>query len=1522
MGYSPALLELFAGLNSYQVDAVNFGAGMLCLVGVPGSGKTRTVVARIARLIEDGLQPDGILAMTFTRAAALEMTERLQQLGIQGARVGTIHSVCRQIAAGETSLLGYGGLDERDKLRLELKKLLGEYRRKGIVAEYGPDFEGIVRYIEHCKATGPCYIDGDPFGMNTLADGHLRDVANARSSEAGVSPKALYNLYIDLERRRSSLNLYNFDDMLLWAWHALVASPEARGRWRNRWSVVIVDETQDSSPVQWDVARLLSGLESCVPDIAGLPNGPTRDDSPHNLMVAGDSSQCLDGATPISCADGMTEPIQRIRAGIKVWASVGGKPELREVTRVASTVKERHARVFLEDGRVIDGSADHPVFAAIPDLGSLFYVYLMWRADMGFRLGTSHGAAGLRKNALVCRGIGEGADGMWLLEAHKTKAAAALREAELSLRYQIPTVPFHAVGRGMRMGQPEVEQMFAAFGRNGSRLLEEFGIPDSPLWMPHSVGGRRAIVNVVVGGRTHAAEVSVESLLLHPFIGRSIRSARVTAGRSARVTAGRRSTGRIRRQFDDGAEAHAFADGLRGELQRLLPVPVFIRTALGSTRGPSGARFVAVPLAALAPGILVWAERGKPMAVVRVERYRKTKRVYDISVKGATNFFAAGACVHNSIYMWRSAVPHSFVEFSRQPDVTTLVLPLNYRSNAIICGAATALVRAYNWHLGGQIISTRHELPDNAVTIKTFSNVEFEAEAIVTRCRELALSEGGLRSCAVLSRLRVGLDMAEIACIRNRVPYVKMASGSFFESREVRDVLAYLRVAASLDPGGKFAKHVINKPFRFIGAAFISKTEAWAQAHGVDLMTALGVCAEELHYRQQHSIRELLKLHGDLGRIAATAEATYQAAERELAKRKARGDADLPPDTLTFLAQQRAAAVAEADAAGGIIDPPDGPADMIAMVLRRTNYLDELRREEGLLGMDESRIAALAALQRTALYFPTVATFLTYVDTLSAAVEQARKTGLRRKEGTQEDVLVLSTIHRCVAPSTLTETDQGLLPIASVAATGRIGHGDGGAVYRNKVENPVGPAIRIVAEGGYEVTVKSDHGMMAWNGHDYVETRADELRVGQFLRLALQSHVEPLGFVDLPRIDAGDVREVQYQTPAVCDENTAELLGLLVADGTLHHAGFRYVKHDRDVVVRCADLCRMVFGRELAVAPRSDCDAWSVECNSTYIARWLRSIGGLEPHEKAIPLCILQSPLGVQARFLRGLCEDGGVNARTSAAGTVKVDHYAFSSSRPEIAKTVQVMLLRFGIISRRFLSAHGNWRVDMSGRNARRFARRIGCIAERKQQLLEHGEYPRERMHSVPISKAQRELLVGRSARINAGARGYLSRATVETEPGLPRSLLAYHHARVVELVPCESASMCVEVPGVGRFLQNGFDGCNCKGLEWKHVFLMDVAAGRFPCAKSMNPDEELRLFYVALTRAMDSCQVSYSMTGDPDDGREEKPFNATVPVKSEHILRLERVLPEVLDAITKPAESPSIPDAPIGDESSCTGE
>lgn len=283
---SPLIDQYLAQLNSEQMAVANVGAGQHAVLGNPGSGKTRANIARIARLVRDGFPPQYILAMTFTKAAAEEMTKRLDQLGIKNAKVGTIHSLSRQLLVAGGCLRGGLKLETLGDPVILLRDVMTKLRKQNSVPRGRVNMENIASFIDDCKASGPTFIAGDPFKLNGKGLVHVQKQASAWSQQAKVPPAGLLKIYLELEKTRAEKNIWDFQDMQGWAFHYLAAGNWKK--WRSVWSVIIVDEAQDSSIIQWDMARLLVGLPSIVLDIDG-------DDSEHNLMVLGQAEQSIYG---------------------------------------------------------------------------------------------------------------------------------------------------------------------------------------------------------------------------------------------------------------------------------------------------------------------------------------------------------------------------------------------------------------------------------------------------------------------------------------------------------------------------------------------------------------------------------------------------------------------------------------------------------------------------------------------------------------------------------------------------------------------------------------------------------------------------------------------------------------------------------------------------------------------------------------------------------------------------------------------------------------------------------------------------------------------------------------------------------------------------------------------------------------------------------------------------------------------------------------------------------------------------
>ena len=264
-------IDLFAGLNDTQRAVVEHESGNAAMYAVAGSGKTRSVVHRIANLVRKGHNPERILATTFTKKAAGEMNERLAKLGVKirkhkgdgGARIGTFHSVCWEIVRDGSPWQGYQ-LDDKDVMKYKLKDIVGW---KGMQWQ-GVDITEVIGFISRCKND---LISPDLAEMYVSFGYELKQ--NERP-EWMPQDKRFVEAYHQYEDERNRAGLLTFDDMLKGAVEWLQMDRNARLRWQGRYDHVVVDEFQDSNKAQYELMRFLS--ESCK-----------------SLLVVGDDDQLI-----------------------------------------------------------------------------------------------------------------------------------------------------------------------------------------------------------------------------------------------------------------------------------------------------------------------------------------------------------------------------------------------------------------------------------------------------------------------------------------------------------------------------------------------------------------------------------------------------------------------------------------------------------------------------------------------------------------------------------------------------------------------------------------------------------------------------------------------------------------------------------------------------------------------------------------------------------------------------------------------------------------------------------------------------------------------------------------------------------------------------------------------------------------------------------------------------------------------------------------------------------------------------
>lgn len=241
-------------LNPAQKEAVlNYDKPSLIVAGA-GSGKTRVLTSRIAYMIEQGVYPGSILALTFTNKAAREMRERIESLVSDGrARyiwMGTFHSVFYRILRQEATKLGFDAnftiYDTANSESL-LSSIVKE--RNLSTDEYKPrDIHSRISLAKNNLVTAEAYASNTSF----VAEDRQR-----RRPEFAA-------IFLEYARRCKANNAMDFDDLLIYTNILFRDFPETLEHYQNRFRYILVDEYQDTNYAQYLIVRRLAQAHSNV----------------------------------------------------------------------------------------------------------------------------------------------------------------------------------------------------------------------------------------------------------------------------------------------------------------------------------------------------------------------------------------------------------------------------------------------------------------------------------------------------------------------------------------------------------------------------------------------------------------------------------------------------------------------------------------------------------------------------------------------------------------------------------------------------------------------------------------------------------------------------------------------------------------------------------------------------------------------------------------------------------------------------------------------------------------------------------------------------------------------------------------------------------------------------------------------------------------------------------------------------------------------------------------------------------
>ncbi len=239
-------------LNPAQQVAARTIYGPVLILAGAGTGKTRTVTTRICHLLENGVKPDRILAVTFTNKAAQEMKERVKHSTPRGTvsklTICTFHSLCVRVLREDIQRVGY---------------------KPNFTIYTGSDQIGLVKKIIVQKA-------GKEEKLKPEEAISLWSRQRNKGIPAGADDSLVVMVMREYQRQMKLLNAVDFDDLLVLAVRILDENDDVRASWRAKYDFIMVDEFQDTNLLQLNLMKNVVAAH-------------------HNICVVGDDDQSIYG---------------------------------------------------------------------------------------------------------------------------------------------------------------------------------------------------------------------------------------------------------------------------------------------------------------------------------------------------------------------------------------------------------------------------------------------------------------------------------------------------------------------------------------------------------------------------------------------------------------------------------------------------------------------------------------------------------------------------------------------------------------------------------------------------------------------------------------------------------------------------------------------------------------------------------------------------------------------------------------------------------------------------------------------------------------------------------------------------------------------------------------------------------------------------------------------------------------------------------------------------------------------------
>jgi len=812
--------NILKNLNPRQKEAVTTTVGPVLILSGPGSGKTRVITHRIAYLIQKGVKPQNILAVTFTNKAAGEMRSRVAKLLTADSHrnsasisvlpkaqyrrgsaampfMGTFHAFCLRILRKEIAQLGYKNnfivYDEQDQLSL-VKKAMKELQ-----------------------------IDKEQFKPSIISSvisslkGELIDYENYLQKPQNYFEKTTAKIYQAYQIELKKANGVDFDDLIMLTVGLFQKFPEILKKYQEKFKYILVDEYQDTDTSQYILIHLLAKKYK-------------------NICVVGDDAQCLLPNTKINTEKNDLK-ISQIQKETRI-KSASGHGEMCDA--VIQKKYERYyngplIKITTKTGKTISLTPNHAIFLRLPLNPKIYFVYLMFRRDKGYRVGSTKGSRTPKLNqkeiGLKARCNQEKADKMWILKICKSKSEATYWENYYSFKYGIPTTVFFNRNREMVLTQTQINRIFKQIDtiERANRLMKDLLInkevahfipqgttPKNPLFKKLRVrltmfsSDKKSLqspwdyhrVSVYTGNIKFKQEIKK--------LGFSARKGK------------RKNDWRLEISSLDYKKIEQIAH----KIQSINDEIEIQKTAiLIKHKNVKQRKFSLQPASHAHPSMLIPIKSNSKILedeIIKVEKKQYKGYVYDLNVQNVHNYIANGIVVHNSIYAFRGADFRNILNFEKDyPGAKIVILAQNYRSTQNILNTAKHIINK-NIYQKEKNLWTKNPKGKPIIITEAINEIA-EREFIIEELKSLQQKSGlNLKDFAVLYRTNAQSRALEEGFIRHKIPYKIVGTVKFYQRKEIKDILAYLKLVLYPDDLVSLQR-IINIPPRGIGRVTIEK---------------------------------------------------------------------------------------------------------------------------------------------------------------------------------------------------------------------------------------------------------------------------------------------------------------------------------------------------------------------------------------------------------------------------------------------------------------------------------------------------------------------------------------------------------------------------------------------------------------------------------------------------------------------------------------------------------------------------